>query len=221
MEENGVSPPSPEVSPVQLSGCIEDLVKFVLQCAVNGDDLRLSAEFCSGLLKDEDKVVDDSVRSSNSQSSPQSDLSEGVRLYPLYKHLASALKHWIVSGSFFSPCENALSICEDDSLKPIKDKWNELVSQKGPELVTMLKSVKFRLHVQEPFFSQLKDGQKTIEGRCATGDYTLMQSGDLILFNNCLMLEVQDVHHYASFVEMLEAESLEKVLPGVLSIEEA
>ena len=72
MEENGVSPPSPEVSPVQLGGCIEDLVKFVLQCAVNGDDLRLAAEFCSGLLKDEDKVVDDSVRSSNSQSSPQS-----------------------------------------------------------------------------------------------------------------------------------------------------
>lgn len=103
MEENGVSPPSPEFSPVQLSSCIDDLVKFVLQCSINGVDLGLSDEFCSGLLRDEDEVVDDGVQSSNSQSSTQSDLSEGVPLYPLYKHLASASKHWIVSGSFFSP----------------------------------------------------------------------------------------------------------------------
>ncbi|WRX21122.1 hypothetical protein QQP08_013609 [Theobroma cacao] len=45
-------------------------------------------------------------------------------------------------------------------------------------------------------------------------------SGALILFNKCLVLEVQDVHRYASFFEMLEAESLAKVLPGVETIDE-
>ncbi|GFY92770.1 RNA-binding ASCH domain protein [Actinidia rufa] len=45
-------------------------------------------------------------------------------------------------------------------------------------------------------------------------------SGSLILFNKCLVLQVQDVHRYASFSEMLGAESLTKVLPGVETIEE-
>lgn len=31
---------------------------------------------------------------------------------------------------------------------------------------------------------------------------------------------LQDVHHYASFREMLEAEPLSKVLPGIKSTEE-
>ncbi|XP_037496511.1 uncharacterized protein LOC110008869 [Jatropha curcas] len=45
-------------------------------------------------------------------------------------------------------------------------------------------------------------------------------SGAWLLFNKCLMLQVQDVHRYASFSEMLEAESLAKVLPGVKTIDE-
>jgi hypothetical protein len=35
-----------------------------------------------------------------------------------------------------------------------------------------------------------------------------------------LLLEVQDVHRYTSFSEMLKVEGLAKVLPGVESIEE-
>ncbi|XP_043696707.1 uncharacterized protein LOC122647343 [Telopea speciosissima] len=45
-------------------------------------------------------------------------------------------------------------------------------------------------------------------------------SGALLLFNKCLLLEVKDVRRYDSFSEMLELESLPKVLPGVNSIEE-
>ncbi|TYI14220.1 hypothetical protein E1A91_A08G105500v1 [Gossypium mustelinum] len=84
----------------------------------------------------------------------------------------------------------------------------------------ILKNINFELHVQEPFFTQLKDGIKAVEGRCAVGDYNRITTGALILFNKCLVLEVQDVHYYASFFEMLEAESLAKVLPGVKTIDE-
>ncbi|VVA96312.1 unnamed protein product [Arabis nemorensis] len=90
----------------------------------------------------------------------------------------------------------------------------------GHDLVQMLKKVNFELHVQEPYFTQLKDGLKTAEGRCAVGDYKRIGSGAFILFNKCLLLEVQDVHHYTSFSEMLKVEGLAKVLPGVESIEE-
>ncbi|KAK4406263.1 hypothetical protein Sango_0632800 [Sesamum angolense] len=68
-------------------------------------------------------------------------------------------------------------------------------------------------------FSQLRDGLKTIEGRCAVCKYKRFQSGHLLLFNKSLTAQVQDVRQYASFHEMLEAEGLSKVLPGVTSIE--
>ncbi|GKV29165.1 hypothetical protein SLEP1_g38116 [Rubroshorea leprosula] len=42
----------------------------------------------------------------------------------------------------------------------------------------------------------------------------------MILFNKCLVLEVQDIHHHSSFSEMLETEGLTKVVPGVQTVEE-
>ncbi|KAK4761172.1 hypothetical protein SAY87_006065 [Trapa incisa] len=64
------------------------------------------------------------------------------------------------------------------------------------------------------------DGHKTIEGRCATGDYNRIGTGAFLLVNKCLVLEVKDIRTYSSFSEMLEAECLSKVLPGVNSVEE-
>lgn len=80
--------------------------------------------------------------------------------------------------------------------------------------------VKFRLHVQEPFFSQLKDGSKTVEGRCAVGAYNSFLPGDIVLFNDMLAQVVKVVNRYKSFEEMLEAEGLNAVLPGVMSVME-
>ncbi|KMT15807.1 hypothetical protein BVRB_3g057820 isoform A [Beta vulgaris subsp. vulgaris] len=221
MEENrvkagsGSGSGSPGVSPVELSDCLEHLLHFVLQSSINGTldfNLGLSADFCSTLLKQDDFDHQNLPTSTN--------FSEGVPPYPLYKHLASALHQWIISGSISSSSENVPLLCEDETLKEMKIKWNELVSQKGSELVNMFKKINFELHVQEPYFWLLKDGKKTIEGRCAVGNYNRIQSGDLILFNKCLMVEVQDVHHYHSFMEMLEAEQLEDVLPGVQTVDE-
>ncbi|KAA3484347.1 Lysine-specific demethylase 5C [Gossypium australe] len=47
-----------------------------------------------------------------------------------------------------------------------------------------------------------------------------IEPGSMILLNKCLVLEVQDVRHYATFSKMLEAESISQVLPGVKSTEE-
>ncbi|KAF8393758.1 hypothetical protein HHK36_019956 [Tetracentron sinense] len=142
----------------------------------------------------------------------------GVPPYPLYKHLASALHQCITSGAFCRTSNILFPIHEGSILK--QKERNKMVLDKGSELVNMLKAVQFELHVQEPFFSQLRVGLKTIEGRCAVGDYTRIGPGALILFNKCLLLEVQDVKWYASFSEMLEAESLLTVLPGVSTTEE-
>ncbi|TYH57744.1 hypothetical protein ES332_D08G111200v1 [Gossypium tomentosum] len=140
---------------------------------------------------------------------------------PLYKQLARALYEIITFGSLqeSSDCNKVASFCQGSDLKQ-KDEWFDLVHKEGSELAEILKNINFELHVQEPFFTQLKDGIKAVEGRCAVGDYNRIATGALILFNKCLVLEVQDVHYYASFFEMLEAESLAKVLPGVKTIDE-
>ncbi|KAI5080475.1 hypothetical protein GOP47_0003658 [Adiantum capillus-veneris] len=78
----------------------------------------------------------------------------------------------------------------------------------------------FRLHVQEPFFSQLKDGSKVIEGRCADGVYNSILPGDVLLFNDNLLVAVKRVNHYCSFSEMLEVEGMDHVLPCVTSMKE-
>uniref|UniRef100_A0A6N2LL83 Uncharacterized protein n=1 Tax=Salix viminalis TaxID=40686 RepID=A0A6N2LL83_SALVM len=79
-------------------------------------------------------------------------------------------------------------------------------------LLQILKTVNFELHVQEPFFTPLEDGLKTIEGSCAVGDNNRMASGAAILFNKIFI--------HASFLETMEAEGFEKVLPEVNTIAE-
>ncbi|XVF37653.1 hypothetical protein REPUB_Repub20aG0028200 [Reevesia pubescens] len=199
-------PSSPGTKPVELRNCLEELLKFTLQSHLNGTlefDIGLSRQFCSSLL----------IHHSNSPG--------GVSQNPLYIQLASALYEIIAFGSFqgSSRCSKLESFCQGSGLKQ-KQEWFDLVHEKGSELAEILKSINFELHVQEPFFTQLKDGLKTVEGRCAVGDYNRIASGALLLFNKCLILEVQDVHRYSSFFEMLEAESLQKVLPGVETIDE-
>ncbi|XP_074338445.1 uncharacterized protein LOC141676651 isoform X2 [Apium graveolens] len=194
---------------VKVEECMEQVLKLTLLDGTLGVlDLGLSPQFCSSLLKHDDE--DDCII----------DFTEGVPAYSLYKNLALALCKSISSGAFCGPKENTALIHTEEFLKLKEEEWIKLIREKGSELVQVLKMLNFDLHVRQPFFSQLKDGLKTVEGRCAVGDYKRMSPGALILFNKCLVLQVQDVLKYASFSEMLEAESIEKVLPGVKAIEE-
>ncbi|KAL5712474.1 hypothetical protein ACHQM5_014644 [Ranunculus cassubicifolius] len=211
--EQIAEPTSPKVSPAKLSDCIEHILSLTLHSSINqtlGSDLGLSNDYCSSLLQ-----IDPHQSQINDL-----DTSGGVPPYPLYKQLASALNHCINSGVFVKASKVVMPFEEVDPREKRKDGWNMLIQEKGCELVNMLKAVKFELHVQEPYFSQLRDGMKTTEGRCAVGEYNRIQPGALLLFNGCLLLEVQNVECYASFADMLEAKSLERVLPGVRTIEE-
>ncbi|XP_039010033.1 uncharacterized protein LOC120138685 isoform X2 [Hibiscus syriacus] len=197
-------PSSPGTDPVELRNSMEELLKFTLQSHLNSTlelDIGLSKPFCTSLLN---------------HTSPISPNAKASQIH-LYKQLARALYEIITFGS--SECDKVASFFQGSDLKH-KEEWVDLAHKEGSQLTEILKNINFELHVQEPFFTQLKDGIKTIEGRCAVGDYNRIASGAFILFNKCLVLEVQAVHHYASFFEMLEAETLAKVLPGVKTIHE-
>ncbi|KAI3959244.1 hypothetical protein MKW92_014623 [Papaver armeniacum] len=195
---------------------LEQLLRFTLLSSIDETleiDLGLSKQYCSHLLQLDDTQLDPS-------SDRSSDASGGIPLYPLYKRLASALLQCITTGKFVRESNEVMLIKEDESLKQKEDEWSKIIRDKGMELVKMLKDVDYEIDVQEPFFTQLRVGRKTIEGRCAVGDYNRIGQGSLLLFNRCLILEVQDVRRHPSFAELLKTESLEKVLPGVNTIEE-
>ncbi|XP_015077712.1 uncharacterized protein LOC107021543 isoform X2 [Solanum pennellii] len=198
---------------LQLKDCIEELLRFTLVSSIDGTfeiDLDLSKDYCSTLLQEDP-----------SDSFPNcTGPSEGVPLYPLYKRLAASLFE-AFSSEALPRTENKLAVMQEtSSLKQKEEEWASLIREKGSHLLNVLKSVDFELHVQEPYFSLLRNGQKTVEGRCAVGHYNKIESGALILINKCLVLQVQEVRHYHSFREMLEAESLKEVLPGVDTTEE-
>ncbi|KAG9141715.1 hypothetical protein Leryth_022038 [Lithospermum erythrorhizon] len=208
---------SPGRSPVDLRECIEELLKLTLSSYVDPKEqdsskskstMVFSKEYCLKLLQDDPF---------NTLSSDSTCPSVGVPPYPLYKRLAESLLH---SSTIVTTHQKAISVNEGISSDQNEDEWNELLSKEGSKLLDVIKAVDFELHVQEPYFTQLRDGQKTIEGRCAIGDYNKIDAGAIILFNKSLVLQVQEVRRHASFAEMLESESLMKVLPGIRTIEE-
>ncbi|KAK7261637.1 hypothetical protein RIF29_27953 [Crotalaria pallida] len=86
-----------------------------------------------------------------------------------------------------------------------------MIVEKGSEIVNILKSVSFE---QEPFFSPLNDGLKTIEGRSASSKYRRMELGNLILINKSVVFEVKGVQRYPTLSDMLEAEPGESSARG-------
>ncbi|RYR42564.1 hypothetical protein Ahy_A08g039028 isoform C [Arachis hypogaea] len=192
------------------SDCLEELVKFTLSNSQNYH-IALSTEFCSTLLKDDP-----------TQPSSSLDLLEGVPLYPLYKRLALVLLKCMDSQTFFWTGSCNSSVTNEIDIASVQKKhseWHKLILDKISEILNILKSVSFEIHVQEPFFSQLKDGLKTVEGRCAGGKYSRIGLGNLILVNKSVVFEVQEIRWYPTFADMLETENLGKVLPGVDSVE--
>ncbi|KAK9200883.1 hypothetical protein WN944_016082 [Citrus x changshan-huyou] len=206
----------------RLKDCMEELLKFTLSSHIDETldfDLGISSKFCTNLLQDD---PNDAVSPSTSFDFDSDEYSlQGVPLHPLDKRLALALCRSVNCGAFCRTYKKVALMNEECFLEQKEEEWSQLILNKGSsDLVDILKAVEFELHVQEPFFSFIKDGLKTVEGRCAISDYNSIGPGSVILLNKCMMLKVQSVCHYDSFSEMLEAESLVKVLPGVKTIEE-
>lgn len=80
-------------------------------------------------------------------------------------------------------------------------------------------------HRAEPYFTFVKNGQKTIEGRIKKEKYREIYSGDHIVIYNeeeteSFEVVVLGVRTYLSFQEMLLKEPLQTVLPNASSVED-
>jgi ASC-1-like (ASCH) protein len=79
---------------------------------------------------------------------------------------------------------------------------------------------------QTPYFEQIRDRIKTIEGRLARGKWLQMKVGDYIdvhrsSFDEKVTVRIEKIALYPSFKDMIEAEGVEKVIPHVHTVTEA
>lgn len=82
----------------------------------------------------------------------------------------------------------------------------------------------FNIHCEDPWFSFIRSGVKTVEGRKGTHSYKKIKVGDQINFTNgheSFIANVTEIREYSSLEHYLTDVSLEKALPGVKSTEEA
>ena len=86
-----------------------------------------------------------------------------------------------------------------------------------------LKGGDITIHVNEPWFSLIRDGVKKVEGRPKKGFFENIKEGDIILFFNIdkktkrrqeVKVKVTKIAKYETFEEMLRTEGLGNVLPG-------
>ena len=82
----------------------------------------------------------------------------------------------------------------------------------------------FKIHCKDPWFSLIRQGIKTVEGRKNTHTYKRLQEGSLIDFTNgkeSFIAVVTEVRQYPTLEAYLEDVTLEKALPGISCLEEA
>ena len=85
------------------------------------------------------------------------------------------------------------------------------------------KAHEIRITIKEPWFSYIKAGKKTIEGRINKGLFRQLQPGKNVIFTNGydqVKVKIIGKNEYSSFEEMLKKESLGSVLPNIKSIQE-
>lgn len=81
-----------------------------------------------------------------------------------------------------------------------------------------------RLHCQDPWFTFIENGRKRVEGRKNLPKYQSWSPGDVIVF----YLEarefntvIKDMRHYKNLKDYLLTEGIDKVLPGINSLQDA
>lgn len=86
------------------------------------------------------------------------------------------------------------------------------------------------IEVAEPWFSHIKSGEKTVEGKKATPKWMVIKAGDTIKFVNPAGDEVykivKDVRHYLPggndpLDNYLAFEGIRNCVPGITSLEKA
>jgi ASC-1-like (ASCH) protein len=80
------------------------------------------------------------------------------------------------------------------------------------------------IHCKEPWFSKIKQGYKTVEGRKFSNKFASLKSGEILKFysdSDSFLTQVIKVVPYKSLDEYLHKEGISKVLPGVENFQEA
>lgn len=80
------------------------------------------------------------------------------------------------------------------------------------------------LECSEPYFSQVRRGEKTVEGRKGTTRWDKIKEGDIVIFDDekghTFRTKAIKINRYPDIRSYLESETLERALPGVKTIEE-
>jgi ASC-1-like (ASCH) protein len=79
----------------------------------------------------------------------------------------------------------------------------------------------YEIKAQEPYYTYIVNGQKTVEGRLNKGKFSRMQVGDHLLINDESKFKVERKTNYDSFLEMVKAEGVKNVVPDKKELEEA
>ncbi|EKE15786.1 MAG: hypothetical protein ACD_11C00105G0011 [uncultured bacterium] len=78
------------------------------------------------------------------------------------------------------------------------------------------------INVQEPYYSFILQGKKTVEGRLNKGKFASIQVGDILeLEPEKIKLVVVEKNIYKNFREMIEKEGIGNVIPDKNDIDEA
>jgi ASC-1-like (ASCH) protein len=77
----------------------------------------------------------------------------------------------------------------------------------------------YHKNVKQPYFTQIKEGQKTYEGRLNKGDFAKLKVGDIIVWENEKEKEkfkttITEILNYKTFLGAITDVGLDKVLPS-------
>lgn len=82
----------------------------------------------------------------------------------------------------------------------------------------------FNVNLKQCYFEQIKNGEKTIEGRLNKDKFAKFKIGDIITFkdesDNQFDAKITNINIFNSFQSYLEKMTIEKCLPNVKTIEE-
>lgn len=79
----------------------------------------------------------------------------------------------------------------------------------------------FEINVQEPYFTFIIEGKKTVEGRLNKGKFAEMQPGDMLKINHQAEYNIIAKNEYKIFAEMIAAEGIKNVIPDKETVAEA
>ena len=77
------------------------------------------------------------------------------------------------------------------------------------------------INIQEPYFSFLKDGQKSVEGRLGKEKWLQLKKDEILIINKSLKLKIVKITKYKSFEEMLIFEGIKNVIPDKENLKDA